>query len=319
MQRGVLRGRGGQGRSISPPSSLASPPGGTASGGQRRYAARAQRRTDRGGRRPGPRQGLRRRPRKPHATRDGGVDARVTSPGASSRTAPGASTSRSAAGARSSASIPRRASCWRAVPVCAAPRGLAYDAAADLVHVACAGGELVSLPAAGGAATRTLRLDSDLRDVVVDGWRLRVSRFRSAELLTVEANGTVSGRVVPPGFADLSARSSQLFTAERRVADHGAAGRRRDDAAPAGRQSTRSCLRRAATGAPTPAHRSCTRRSRPWPPTAACGQAPRWPDWSWRSTPPSRPTARASRSCRWATPPTCRQVADRTMTPRACS
>ena len=34
--------------------------------------------------------------------------------------------------------------------VCAAPRGLAYDAATDLVHVACSGGELVSLPAAGG-------------------------------------------------------------------------------------------------------------------------------------------------------------------------
>ena len=40
--------------------------------------------------------------------------------------------------------------------VCAAPRGIAYDAANDRVHVACAGGELVSLPAAGGDAVRTL-------------------------------------------------------------------------------------------------------------------------------------------------------------------
>jgi hypothetical protein len=39
--------------------------------------------------------------------------------------------------------------------VCPAPRGIAYDAANDRVHVACAGGELVSLPAAGGDAVRS--------------------------------------------------------------------------------------------------------------------------------------------------------------------
>ena len=33
---------------------------------------------------------------------------------------------------------------------CANPRGLAYDAKADAVHVACVGGELVTFPAAGG-------------------------------------------------------------------------------------------------------------------------------------------------------------------------
>ncbi|WP_437923740.1 hypothetical protein WMF37_32605 [Sorangium sp. So ce291] len=31
--------------------------------------------------------------------------------------------------------------------VCPAPRGLAYDASLDAIHVACAGGELVTLPA----------------------------------------------------------------------------------------------------------------------------------------------------------------------------
>ncbi|HEY7376862.1 MAG TPA: cytochrome-c peroxidase [Polyangia bacterium] len=97
-------------------------------------------------------------------------------------------------------------------PVCAAPRGVAYDPASDLVHVACAGGELVSLPAAGGAAIRTVMLDRDLRDVVVDGPRLRVSRFLSAQLLTVEADGTVSGRATPGGFRWVSARGGQLYT-----------------------------------------------------------------------------------------------------------
>jgi hypothetical protein len=62
-------------------------------------------------------------------------------------------------------------------------------------------------------AARTLRLDRDLRDVVVDGTRLRVSRFRSAELLTVEADGTVSGRLTPPAFTAANARANQVFTA----------------------------------------------------------------------------------------------------------
>ena len=98
--------------------------------------------------------------------------------------------------------------------VCAAPRGLAYDAAGDLIHVACADGQLVSLPAAGaGGAVRTLQLERDLRDVVVDGSRLRVTRFRSAEVLTVEADGTMSQKVSLPTFSTPRARAGQMFSA----------------------------------------------------------------------------------------------------------
>ena len=82
-------------------------------------------------------------------------------------------------------------------PVCSAPRGLAYDAATQLVHVACAGGELVSLPGLGGPEARRLTLDDDLRDVVVSGSDLVVSRFRSAEVLTVNAAGAVTSRKRP--------------------------------------------------------------------------------------------------------------------------
>lgn len=86
-------------------------------------------------------------------------------------------------------------------PVCAAPRGIAFDSATDLLHVACVDGRLVSMPAAGGEPVRTLRLDRDLRDVVVSGDKLLVSRFRSAELLTVQADGTVAPeRQAPPQF-----------------------------------------------------------------------------------------------------------------------
>ncbi len=82
-------------------------------------------------------------------------------------------------------------------PACAAPRGVAYDASSDRLHLACAGGELVTFAASGGAALRTVQLDSDLRDVVVRGSELVISRFRSAELLTVNASGVVTSRVKP--------------------------------------------------------------------------------------------------------------------------
>jgi hypothetical protein len=82
--------------------------------------------------------------------------------------------------------------------VCPAPRGLAYQAAGDLVHVACNGGELVSLPAAGGPATRTLTLERDLRDIVVGAnGTLMVSTFRSAQVIVVGADGKESSRLTP--------------------------------------------------------------------------------------------------------------------------
>lgn len=82
--------------------------------------------------------------------------------------------------------------------VCAAPRGLAYDATNDLVHVACATGELVSFPSGGGDATRRLFVDRDLRDVIVQGNKILVSRFRKSELITLDATGAIVSRAVPP-------------------------------------------------------------------------------------------------------------------------
>lgn len=96
--------------------------------------------------------------------------------------------------------------------VCAAPRGIAYDPKSGRLHVACAGGELVSLSAAGGAATRTVKLDRDLRDVIVDGDHLLVSRFRSAQILTVDANGAVMERLTPAPFRSGEAHFGGLFS-----------------------------------------------------------------------------------------------------------
>jgi hypothetical protein len=82
---------------------------------------------------------------------------------------------------------------------CAEPRGLVWDSAGDQIHVACSTGELVSFAASGGEATRRLRLERDLRDVVVGaGGQLFVTKFRTAEVLALDPQGVVVSRVKPP-------------------------------------------------------------------------------------------------------------------------
>lgn len=75
--------------------------------------------------------------------------------------------------------------------VCKAPRGIAFDGATGLLHVACAEGKVVSLLADGGDVVRTVSLPPDLRDVMVRGTELWVTRFKSAEVLRVDAQGTL--------------------------------------------------------------------------------------------------------------------------------
>ena len=57
---------------------------------------------------------------------------------------------------------------------------------------------LVTLPAAGGEATRSVSLDRDLRDVVVENGNLWVSVFRSSDVLLLDAEGGVATRYRPP-------------------------------------------------------------------------------------------------------------------------
>jgi len=89
--------------------------------------------------------------------------------------------------------------------VCKAPRGVAFESATGLLHVACSEGKLVSLPAQGGDVVRTLSLDSDLRDVLVRDNELWITRFKSAEILRVSSAGAISTRVqIPQGHGLLS-------------------------------------------------------------------------------------------------------------------
>ncbi len=103
--------------------------------------------------------------------------------------------------------------------VCAYPRGLAYDPTADALYVACAEGTLVTMPAAGGEATRSVTLDRDLRDVVVENGHLWVSVFRSAEVLELDAQGLVSARHRPPPMKSGETPLSEARVAWRMVPD----------------------------------------------------------------------------------------------------
>ena len=73
--------------------------------------------------------------------------------------------------------------------VCPAPRGMAFTN--GQLHVACAGGELVTFDAATNARVRTLKPGDDLRDIVVQGTDLLVSQFRTAKILRIDANGAI--------------------------------------------------------------------------------------------------------------------------------
>lgn len=82
--------------------------------------------------------------------------------------------------------------------VCAEPRGIAWRQSDDALLVACAEGLLVTLPASGGPILSSVRVEDDLRDVVIVLGRVFVSRFRSAEVLEVASDGTVVQRWTPP-------------------------------------------------------------------------------------------------------------------------
>ena len=71
-------------------------------------------------------------------------------------------------------------------------------ASSDSLYVACAGGELVTVPAAGGEPTRAVVVEPDLRDVVIVGPNVYVSELRSAEILQIASDGSIANRFARP-------------------------------------------------------------------------------------------------------------------------
>jgi hypothetical protein len=85
----------------------------------------------------------------------------------------------------------------RRFPVCAAPRGVAYDVSSSKLYVTCRSGVLAVLDPASGAVSARHRLDGDLRDVLISGDNLVVTRFKTAEVLVVSRDGAVLRRSAP--------------------------------------------------------------------------------------------------------------------------
>ncbi len=92
---------------------------------------------------------------------------------------------------------PREGTWLRQQNVCSTPRGMAYEESTDEIWLACAGGTLMKLPAAGGEPTLNVFVEEDLRDVVLDNGNVMVSRFKTAEVLILDRNANEMDRWIP--------------------------------------------------------------------------------------------------------------------------
>lgn len=80
---------------------------------------------------------------------------------------------------------------------CSLPRGIAFDATNQRLLVACAEGKLVNLAVTGDERVET-PAPADVRDVVFAGNQLMLSRFRAAELVSLDSDRrVVSSRPLP--------------------------------------------------------------------------------------------------------------------------
>jgi mono/diheme cytochrome c family protein len=73
------------------------------------------------------------------------------------------------------------------LPICAAPRGVSFDAVESRVLVACAGGDLLAISEDGARVLARTHVAPDLRDVGRDAQGVWVSQYRSAKLLRLDA------------------------------------------------------------------------------------------------------------------------------------
>lgn len=98
--------------------------------------------------------------------------------------------------------------------VCALPRGIAYRASDAALVISCLAGDLVTMSADAQQKEPLSRVKVkfegsvvyDLRDVIIKGNSTYVSLFRSAQLIKVQADGSVLGAPVPLNVrADTSA------------------------------------------------------------------------------------------------------------------
>ncbi|MCC6336329.1 MAG: hypothetical protein IT380_20380 [Myxococcales bacterium] len=82
----------------------------------------------------------------------------------------------------------------RRYEACGEPRGVTFDEARGLVRAACADGKLVTV---GPEGARAVEVGEELRDVFAFDGRVWATAFRTAELLELDDEGQVVGRLKP--------------------------------------------------------------------------------------------------------------------------
>ena len=96
---------------------------------------------------------------------------------------------------------------------CKHPRGLAWDAKHDALLASCMDGKLLTLDPGTHQERARAILPHDLRDVVVNAEGQRsVTRYRSAQLLSLQADDSVSTSVPPPATTNAGGLAGQLPT-----------------------------------------------------------------------------------------------------------
>jgi len=113
--------------------------------------------------------------------------------------------------------------------VCPSPRGIDRDPKNETLLVACASGELVTLPVSGAAAPTVRAVASDLRDVVVVDGAPLLTRFRSAEVLHVTSDDASPSSARPAPAIGLFGERSGALTADDLSPDLAYRLRRGDD------------------------------------------------------------------------------------------
>jgi hypothetical protein len=93
--------------------------------------------------------------------------------------------------------------------ICGAPRGLAYDDASATLYVACEDGRLAMVGPDG--KTSAVTLEQDLRDVVLAGDKVLVSKLRTAELIACDKTGKMLGKVRAPSVVSKNLRDPLPF------------------------------------------------------------------------------------------------------------
>ncbi len=88
--------------------------------------------------------------------------------------------------------------------VCAQPRGIGYDAEADVLRVGCRDGSLDTLSTDGTLVSRVQLGIDDVRDVLPVGGRVYVTTFRTAELHAFDGELRPISSVAPSSRTDIA-------------------------------------------------------------------------------------------------------------------